>query len=223
MMSERPILKLDWCTHKAAKYACENWHYSESIPVGKLVKIGVWEDDKFIGVVIFGRGANRSLLSPYRLKQDEGCELVRIALKEHRNEVTKIVKIAIDLLKKLCNKLLLIISFADDGQGHIGSIYQGGNWIYTGYIKQKSKAIYKGKIAHRRTFDAAGIKGYESMDAHKKYRYLMPLTKEMRDKVIHLKKDYPKRPKQAMDTTSITAAGQYRPGRSINQMETINA
>jgi hypothetical protein len=39
-------LKLDWATHAAAKYACENWHYSKCSPspLTKPVKIGVWFD-----------------------------------------------------------------------------------------------------------------------------------------------------------------------------------
>jgi hypothetical protein len=27
-MSSKPVLKLDWCSHAAAKYAVEHWHYS---------------------------------------------------------------------------------------------------------------------------------------------------------------------------------------------------
>ncbi|MFZ8899831.1 MAG: hypothetical protein ACO20X_14970 [Alphaproteobacteria bacterium] len=73
-------LKIDWASYKAAKYACENWHYSGLMPsFGKSVKIGVWENGDFKGVVVFGRGANKHLLTPYGLSQDEGCELVRIA------------------------------------------------------------------------------------------------------------------------------------------------
>jgi hypothetical protein len=30
-------LKIDWATHAAPKYACEHWHYSESVPVPPLV------------------------------------------------------------------------------------------------------------------------------------------------------------------------------------------
>ena len=48
-------LKLDWCDIKAARFACMNWHYSKSVPVGKLVKVGVWENKKYIGCVLFGR------------------------------------------------------------------------------------------------------------------------------------------------------------------------
>lgn len=37
-------LKIDYCDIKAARYACEHFHYSKSVPAGKTVKIGVWED-----------------------------------------------------------------------------------------------------------------------------------------------------------------------------------
>ena len=52
----KPELRLDFCSYQAAQYACRRWHYSKKIPVGKLVKIGVWEDGKFIGAIIFGDG-----------------------------------------------------------------------------------------------------------------------------------------------------------------------
>ena len=54
-MSSRPELKLDWCTHAAAKYAVEKWHYSKRLPstFTKLNKVGAWENGTFIGAVVF--------------------------------------------------------------------------------------------------------------------------------------------------------------------------
>jgi hypothetical protein len=49
-------LKIDWATPKAAKYACEKWHYTKHLPSASC-RVGVWENDKFIGVVLFGIGA----------------------------------------------------------------------------------------------------------------------------------------------------------------------
>ena len=49
----------------------------------------------------------------------------------------------------------------------------------------------------------------------KKYKYLMPLDKEMREKIQPLAQPYPKRTKQAMTGTTGTAAVQRRPVRSI--------
>ena len=68
-MQEKPKLKVDWATHEAAKHSCVNWHYSKCLPAGKLVKIGAWENSKFIGVVIFSRGddiwPNMAMYSPH--------------------------------------------------------------------------------------------------------------------------------------------------------------
>ena len=69
-------LRIDWATHAATKYACENWHYSKSVPVPPLVKIGVWEAGKFVGVVIFSRGATPGLLTPFGLVATQGCEYI---------------------------------------------------------------------------------------------------------------------------------------------------
>ena len=91
-------LKIDWATHESAKYAVENWHYSQCLPAGKLVKVGAWENEKFIGVVIFGRGANNNMAKPYGLTQLECCELVRIALTTHLTPVSRIAALAIKFI-----------------------------------------------------------------------------------------------------------------------------
>jgi len=61
LMQEKINLHIDWASHVSAKFACLNWHYSKCLPVGKLVKVGVWEDKKFIGCIIFSRGANYNM------------------------------------------------------------------------------------------------------------------------------------------------------------------
>ena len=30
-MSSKPVLRIDWATHEAARYACEKWHYSRCV------------------------------------------------------------------------------------------------------------------------------------------------------------------------------------------------
>jgi len=191
-------LRLDWATHDAAKYACENWHYSKCIPKSKLVKIGVWENNKFIGVVIFGVGATSSLVKKYGLKMEEGCELVRVALTKHTAQVTKIISIAIKFLKKSNPGLRLIVSFADPENGHHGGIYQGGNWIFSGKSQASDEYIFLGKRWQGRSFRNK-YKGMEKdprvkiVKGSSKYRYLMPLDDEMKKKLECLKKPYPKR------------------------------
>lgn len=200
-------LKIDWATHAAAKYACENWHYSKCLPVGKLVKIGAWENGKFIGVVLFGRGANNNMLKPYNLQQDQGCELVRIALTKHITPVSKILSIALKMLSKSQPRLRLVVSYADQDQNHTGGIYQATNWIYTGLYNQGTMGafIIKGKKTHPKSVHSMGVKQtLESVRKHLdinasifytkgKHKYLMPLDNEMRSAILPLTKPYPKR------------------------------
>lgn len=190
-------LRIDWATHEAAKYACENWHYSGCMPAGKLVKIGVWECGKFIGVVLFGRGANNNMLKPFNLEQDQGCELVRIALTKHLVPVSRIVALAMQFLKRQSEGLRLIVSYADPQQGHHGGIYQAGNWVYTGTSSTTVKVFYKGKWSHKKTVDDAGINQVSLLKKRVagKHRYLMPLDAEMKARIMHLAKPYPKRAK----------------------------
>jgi hypothetical protein len=217
-MLVKPELKIDWATHEAAKFACEKWHYSKCVPVGKLAKIGVWENKIFIGVIIFGRGANNNMLSPFGLTQDQGCELVRVALNKHITPVSKIMSFSIKFLKKSQNNLRLIVSYADPEQGHHGGIYQACNWIYTGESSKAIKVFYNGKWSHKKTVDDAGVdqKNLLKKIVSGKHRYLMPLDEAMRQKIAKLAKPYPKRIKQAMIESIETAEVQHLPIRSTD-------
>jgi hypothetical protein len=203
-------LRIDWATHEAAKYACVNWHYSGCLPAGKLVKVGAWENGKFIGVVLFGRGATPNLGRPYNLGQDECVELVRIALTKHDSPVSRIASLAMKFLSRSNPKLRLIVSFADQSQGHHGGIYQAGNWVYNGQGDPAKFYMIRGKLTHPRSIGAKGlvqnIHGARQIDPNAtvvdvpgKHRYLMPLDAEMRERILPLAKPYPKRAKQAMD------------------------
>lgn len=226
--SSKPDLKIDWATHEAAKYACEHWHYSRCVPAGKVVKVGAWKNGKFIGVVLFSRGATPHIASPYGLTQCEVCELTRVALCFHNAPVSRVLSIAIRFLKQCSPGLRLIVSYADKDQCHHGGIYQATNWVYTGLQNADSRGafIVNGKKVHPRSIGAKG--GVQSLKwirknldprateyiTKGKHKYLMPLDDEMRAKILPLAQPYPKRPKQATPAPSGEAAGQNRPGRS---------
>jgi len=210
-------LRIDWATHEAAKYAVENWHYSRVLPVPPLVKIGAWEYEKFIGAVIFSRGASPTLLNPFGLTQVEGCELTRIALTKHISPVSRVVRLAIKFLKLNSPELRLIVSFADPSEGHYGGIYQAGNWLYSGQSPPSIEYIGPdGKRWHPRMVTKQGwttVQGKRRktltpdqctpINKPGKHRYLMPLDDEMRDRIAPLAKPYPKRPKQAEATDQV--------------------
>lgn len=202
MSISKSALKIDWATHEAAKYACENWHYSRCLPAGKLVKVGVWENEKFIGVVLFGRGASPSLGSKFDLSQDQCVELVRVALTKHQTAVSRIVAIALRFLKKMCADLRLVVSFADPDKGHFGGIYKAGNWIYCGRSPETKELFINGKWVHWRGGFYAKTDKTPQRIMPGKFRYLMPLDLETREAILPLSLPYPKR---AVSDTNDTA------------------
>lgn len=197
-------LRLDWCTYEAARYACLHWHYSRSMPACKTVKIGVWEDESFRGVVIFSLGACLNIAKPYGLTQNECCELTRVALRGHKTPVSRIISIALKMLKKQSPGLRLVISYADENQDHLGKIYQAGNWIYVGECSTERGIKIHGKLRHRRTlnkrYGTTDIKYLrQNIDPHAKtikgkpkHKYLMPLGPKIKKEIESLGIPYPK-------------------------------
>lgn len=215
-MSSHPDLRLDWCSYQAAKYAIEHWHYSRTMPIGKLVRLGVWEDRGFIGTVIYSTGASPQLHRAFGLSRFELCELVRIGLRDHSAPVSRIVAVSLRLLRRQAPALRLVVSFADPEQGHLGGIYQAGGWLYLG---QSTPGLYYdigGRLTHNRNLQ--GPKGFQgkslpqSQESYTaalrggladgsikavrtapKHKYAMPFDDEIRERIAPMAQPYPKR------------------------------
>jgi hypothetical protein len=203
-----PELRLGFVDHAAAKLAVRRWYYREEMPVGKLVRIGVWENKMFCGVVVFGMGACDALGSPYGLTPFECCEMVRVALGQHTTPVSRIVSIALRLLKKQSPGVRAVVSFSDPNAGHIGTIYQAMGWTYTGRTAPDKRYIDpKGREWHSRLASASGFKkmlGGVMQRVAKisecrviplagKYRYVWPFDDEIRARLKKLARPYPKK------------------------------
>lgn len=209
-MSSRPELRLDWATHAAAAFACRRWHYSRTMPMPPVVKIGAYESGEFIGCILFSRGASPYLGDAYGLSNTEVCELTRVALTEHVTPVSRIIAIALRILLQKERGLRIIVSFADANEGHHGGIYQAGGWIYSGTTARKYDYIGPdGKRYRDRQVTASGearqfgkmtrvfrVDECKKIKLEAKHRYLMPLDAEMRERVLPLSKPYPKRAKE---------------------------
>jgi hypothetical protein len=199
-------LRLDFCSHEAAKHSILRWHYSRQMPKAKLVKIGVWEAGRFVGSIIYGLGANRHLCRPFGLKPTEACELVRVALAPGREHPTsQCIAISLKLLRRQSPGLKLVVSYADHGQGHVGTIYQAGGWIFLG-ASQQSYIRVRGVIEHPRTlYDRYGRQGQsipwlkanvdpraERVPMAPKLKYVMPFDKKLRRELEAIALPYPK-------------------------------
>ncbi|MHB1583314.1 MAG: Mom family adenine methylcarbamoylation protein [Acidimicrobiales bacterium] len=141
---------VDWCSTEAARWAVEHWHYSTRLPGGKLATLGVWEQDRFVGAVVFGSGATPMGHRPFDLQPQDVCELVRVALGEHITPVSRVLAVATRMLQRAMPDLRLVVSFADTGQGHHGGIYQAAGWVYLGSAPQHAYVV-GGRLVHPRT------------------------------------------------------------------------
>ena len=203
-MASKPRLLVDFVDAKAARLAVERWHYSQRLPLGPLVRLGVWEGDRFAGVVLFGRGASNTLGKAYGLGQTEVCELVRVAMRAHATPVSKVVKFALRKLRESNPGLRLVVSFADPSHGHHGGIYQAGGWVYAGQSGATPMFFHDGRWKHNREVSGGAFGGERRLTAEHvkhlpkkvmpgKFRYLMPLDDQMRRQVAELAQPYPKR------------------------------
>jgi hypothetical protein len=207
------------CDYQAAKHAVMHWHYSRSMPAGKLSTFGVWEHDRFIGAVVFGRGASDAIGKPYGLDQTQVCELVRVALTDHGHQVSEIVARSVRSMNEASPGLRLIVSYADPAHGHRGGIYQAGNWIYNGRTAPSAAFIdSRGKRWHSRMVSSTGAtvafgqkitvpKPTECtrVELPGKHRYLYPLDRAMRRQVTKLAQPYPRGLSVHGDTSAVHA------------------
>lgn len=202
------------------------------MPTPPLVKVGVWEDRRFVGCVLFSRGASSHLGEPYGLATTAVCELTRVALGAHATHTSRIVAIALRLLKRRAPGLRLCVSFADPNQGHHGGIYQAGGWLYHG----ETSATYKyrdarGRTWHNRQVGRDGTRRQYGMlrvvprlaDCERvlekpKHRYLYPLDDAMRAQLAPLSRPYPKRPQHPADAVADQATeGGSTPTRTLQE------
>ena len=200
-------LRLDFCSHEAAKHAVLRWHYSRQMPAAKLVRIGVWEGGRFVGVILYGSGANRHLSRPFGLQPTEACELVRVALAPDRQHPTsRCLAFSLKMLKRQSPGLQLVVSYADTKEGHLGIIYQATNWLFLGASTQPYLKV-RGKIEHPRSlYDRYGRGGQQigwlrkhvDPNAHRvempaKLKYVYAFSKPLRQELEAIAQPYPKR------------------------------
>jgi hypothetical protein len=206
------------------------WHYSRCLSAGRLVTIGAVEDGRFIGAIIFGRGASSEIGSPFGLCQSQVCELTRVALGPHDTPTSRIVSIAVRLLRQQSPGLRLIVSYADPEHGHHGGIYAAMNWLFIGCTNRESLIRLNGRLLHPRTVASRyrtrsidWLREHVAADAGHvrtlpKFRYVLPLDADIRRQLAARVMPYPKRPKEQAPANPAGLAG-ATPSRPLHVPE----
>jgi len=190
-------MRLELASSKAIKYACVKFHYAKVVPLVRLAYSVFNDKGEWCGVITFGGGAGANMGKPYKLNQGQYLELTRMALNGKQESTSKAMSIAIKLIKKTNPQIQLLISYADKGQNHFGTIYQATNWYFVDENESSGVDLfYKGKWVHDRirgTMTKTEVDNLPKRKRAGKRKYLYPLNNKMQILCNGIKKPYPKK------------------------------
>jgi len=119
--------------------------------------LGVYLDNKVEGVISFGNPvASRAHKAVKNTVGKQVLELTRLWLSDRlgKNSESRVIAIALRLIKKKRRDIQWIISYADPNHGHLGTIYQATNWTYIGLTtKTEYYVLPNGKKKHTKTLN----------------------------------------------------------------------
>jgi len=118
-----------------------NIHYAKRMP-SITHAYGLFEENKLVGVITYGSPPSPTLSASIAGETNKHLvlELNRLVLKNNKkNEASVLVSASFKLLPKP----KIIVSFADEEKGHMGTIYQATNFIYTGSTTNETEFIDK--------------------------------------------------------------------------------
>lgn len=169
------MIELAKATSNQIRYSCKNYHYANKVPSVQIA-YSCYEDNEFIGVIIYSGGANNNLAKKFNLVQGQIMELVRVALNgKQKSPTSKFVAISMKLIKKHKPLVRLLVSYADTAQNHKGTIYKATNWQFDGESLAESVIDPEtGEVVHARSMHSkyGSIKGFTRVKDKPKLRYI---------------------------------------------------
>ena len=186
--------RMEETDHKTIKYFCENFHYSKTAPASQF-KFLFFENNEPVGVITFGKGANRNIAKPFGLEMENVLELTRCAFKKHHNYLSMYISKAIKQIKQDNKDIKLIVSYSDLRQQHEGALYKSANFEFDGERKMSGIEYFdeeKQRWSHQRnlwkdwcdikenetrTFNQWANDKYKTRKQSPKYRWIKKVRK----------------------------------------------
>ena len=121
-------------------------HYSKRVPGSVMYSFGLFKDLNLIGVCSYGMSPNSNMNEIGGLRV---LELNRLVIEDNlQNAASFFIAKTFSFLKNY-----VLVSYADDRQGHKGFIYQATNWIYTGESVGGQLLETRDGFVHKRAYD----------------------------------------------------------------------
>jgi len=190
-------MRLEKASTKAINYACMNFHYAKTIPASSISYSIFNNKNEWCGIISFCYPSGVMSGKQFNLVQGQFIELNRMALNGKQKSTSQVLSLAIKLFKKENKTVKLLISYADKGQDHVGTIYQATNWFFVGETESSGiDYFYNGKWRHDRTLNEYGrdfLKNLKKRKRSGKYKYIYPIDKSLINLCKSLSKPYPKK------------------------------
>lgn len=159
-------------------------HYAHRMPTIQRA-FGLMDGAELVGVVTFGQPASPWVkVSMFGHDwQGEIMELNRLVIiTEAKNAASFLVGAAIRRIGKIS-----LVSYADQGAGHVGYVYQATNWNYAGESKPRTDIFSDGRHARHHGGDPA-----KRQERSAKHRYWLCRDKRLSRACLWPKLPYPK-------------------------------
>jgi hypothetical protein len=198
-----------------------NRHYAKRMcPISYA--FGIYEKGNMIGVVTYGTPLSSTLRDGVCGKEwsNNVLELNRLCCDNKKNVASMLVGRSLNMLPKPS----IVVSYADQGQGHVGYVYQATNFIYTGLSAKFKDPMVKGmEHKHHTTIGDEG-RGHASrveylrekygsdnvyyVERARKHRYIFFVGSKtdkwkMRKAMKYQEEDYPKGESKNYDVSSV--------------------
>ena len=190
-----------------AKSLLVRYHYLHSMPGGTQLAFGVLVERRLVGALTLGVGPANGHRLVEAARPEDCLTLSRLWLSDElpRNSESRVLGQVLRSLRRHTAIKFLII-YADPSQGHVGTIYQATNWLYTG--ESEAMPLYDlgdGVARHSRSVSYAfGTHSMRHVRSHgvplrviaqrRKHRYLYFLDRKWRSRLRVPVLPYPKLP-----------------------------
>ena len=150
-------LELRQVKKQLAEVCYEKWHYLGKTGFISEINFGVYYDNKLWGSISYGSPNAKILKGYYTPETQKGWwEIKRLAISDELppNSASRIIAVSEKFLRKI-RFVKGIVTYADSGVGHTGTIYKASGFKYLGLTAKKSdffneqgKPIQRGEVKH---------------------------------------------------------------------------
>lgn len=191
------------CSAADVQNMCARWHYSRG--AGHIgYRHGLWDGDVLYGVSLINAPVPNVQECVFGSEHAHHVmDLQRLALPDDapRNCESRLISGSLRLLKQQRPDVWAVVTYADTTQGHVGTIYQATNALYTGtgrttYAWVDSRGVLRSKRSSGGgRGDHGGIskaeaeaRGWTRVDSKVKHRYLylLPDSRKHRRELLAL-------------------------------------